>query len=129
MQGAEQPLRAGVLEEEPQGAGAQRRMDVLVEVEGGQRQHPGAAVHRRGGQDAGARLDTVELGHLHVHQHHIGHDAGRLGDRVEPVHRFPRDLKAGSRPDQCGQSAADQIVVVGDEYPRRAFVRNRRRLR
>src|SRR6185312_15648853 len=64
--GRDQPLRRGLLEQEPAGPGAQRGVDVLVEVERGEDQHP----RRRpgSGQDVFGGGDAVEAGHADVHQ-------------------------------------------------------------
>jgi hypothetical protein len=79
------------LSRNPKRAGPQPAEDVVVLLERGQDQDPGA---RRGaGQLAGGR-DAVEVGHLHIHQHHVGFTppgqrdclaAGRrLADHLDP---------------------------------------------
>ena len=55
----QQLLRRHVLEQEPARAGPQRRVDVLVEVERGQHEHPRG---RAGGDDPPGRLDPVQPG-------------------------------------------------------------------
>ena len=63
-----------VLEDEAAGAGSERLVDVLVEVERREDQDPRAAV---GGEDAPGRLEPVELGHPDVHQDDGRVEAGR----------------------------------------------------
>jgi hypothetical protein len=61
----------GVLEEEAAGAGAQRRIHVLIQVEGREHQHswPGGA---GGGEDLAGCLQSVHDRHPDVHQDDVG---------------------------------------------------------
>ena len=89
-----------VLEHEAAGAGAERLVDVLVEVEGREDEDPRGGV---GGEDAPGRLEPVELGHADVHQHDGRVEAGGLVDRLEAVARLGDDLDVGlARRAACG---------------------------
>jgi hypothetical protein len=75
---ADQLVGRRVLEQEPAGAGAQRLVDVLVGVEGGQDQHPGAGAERH---DLPRGLEAVHLGHPDVQQRDL---------RGVPAHQLDR---------------------------------------
>ena len=62
---AQQFRGAGILEQEPRGAGLESGVHILVEVKGGQNQHLGIQWGRR---DASSGLDTVHLRHPDVHE-------------------------------------------------------------
>ena len=111
----EQPFRPGVLEQEPGGSGAQRAVDVLVEVEGGQHEHPGRASAGLG-QDALGGLDAVHAGHPDVHQDHVGQGFGGEPHRFLAVTGLAHDLEAGRRLKQADESGADEELVVDDEH-------------
>jgi hypothetical protein len=99
-----------VLEHEAAGAGAQRPVDVLVRVEGGQDQHPDVPVGR--GQDPGGRLQAVQIGHADVHEDHVGTvPAGHL-NRLEPGPGLGDDLDVVVDPQDHGEAPADQCLVV-----------------
>src|SRR4051812_14222231 len=83
----DEPLGRDVLQQEAARARSQRVEDVLVHVEG--RHHHDlrlacAAVR----EQAPRRLDAVELGHAHVHQHDVRLEPPRLGDRLDAVGRL-----------------------------------------
>ncbi len=108
--------RLRVLEQEAAGAGAQRRVDVLVEVEGREDDDPGVAA---GGDDPARGLDAVELGHAHVHQRHVRPQRLRLGDRLEPVGGLAGDVQVGLTLDHHAERHPHQLLVV-DQQDRRA---------
>ena len=82
-----------VFEHEPARAGAQRVVDVGVEPERGQDQHTCAGCAR---DDAAGRLDSVEHRHTDVHQHDVGPQTARLGDRILAVACLADDVGSGS---------------------------------
>jgi hydrogenase maturation protein HypF len=108
----EELLGRVVLEHEAAGARAQRLVDVLVEVEGGQDQDARGVV---GGEDAPRRLEPVELRHADVHQDHGGPEARGLVDRLEPVRRLRHDLDVVLAAEQHPEARADHRLVVDDE--------------
>jgi hypothetical protein len=70
----QQFLRGGVLEQEPAGPGAQRGVNVLVQVIRGQDDHPDLVPAGRASrpvQDAAGGRQPVEHWHPHVHQHDV----------------------------------------------------------
>ena len=101
-----------VLEHEAARAGAQRLVDVLVEVERRQDQDPRRGV---GGEDAPRRLEAVELGHADVHQHDGRVEARRLVDGLEAVARLGDDLDVLLAGEQHAEAGANHRLVVGDE--------------
>ncbi len=103
-----------VLEQETAGARPERGEDVLVEIEGGEDEDPGIAP-RRG--DAPGRLDPVHRGHPHVHQHDVGRELGRQGDRGGAVAGLADDLQVLLRVEDHAEAEADQLLVVGQQYP------------
>jgi hypothetical protein len=113
-----------VLEQEAARAGSQRLVDVLVEVERREHQHPHGRVAAELGHPP-RRLDPVELRHADVHQddvrlelagelHRLG-AVGRLADHVEVVLGVEDHPEAG----------ADEGLVVGDEDARHALTLSR----
>ena len=111
--GCEQLLGRVVLEHEAAGAGAERLVDVLVEVEGRQDQDPRGVI---GGNDPPRRLEPVELGHADVHQHDRGPEAGGLLDRFQSVARLGDDLDVLLAGEQHAEAGADHRLVVDDEH-------------
>ena len=86
--------RLGVLDQEAAGPGAERLEDVLVELEGGQHDHPRCRPGRVGGDPPG-RLEPVDARHPDVHQHHVGLQVARTRSTASLRRRRPR------RPPRC----------------------------
>ena len=107
-------LGRDVLEQEPGRAGAQRLVDVLVEVEGGEHQdaHRVLAGLR---EQPPRRLDPVELGHADVHQHDVGLQPRGLLDGVEPVGRLADHLEVVLGVEDHAEPGAHERLVVGDQ--------------
>ena len=114
--GGDQLLGRVVLEDEPAGAGLQRPVDVLVEVEGRQDQDPAGRV---GGEDAPGRLEPVQLGHPDVHQDDVGADASGLGDGLETVAGLGHDLDVGLVGEQQAEARPHHRLVVHHQDPDR----------
>jgi hypothetical protein len=114
--GGQQVGRGRVLEQEPAGPGPQRLVHVLVQVEGGQDQHPGLG-QKLVGDDPAGRLQPVQTGHADVHQHHVR--AGRTGQlhRFQPVPGLAHHLQVLGRVDQHPEPGPDQRLVVGHHDP------------
>jgi hypothetical protein len=125
LDGVDQVLGGDVLEQEPAGPGAQRRQDVLVEVEGGQDQHPDRVLDALAGQAAG-RLDPVHAGHADVHQGHVGPDVAGQPDRLVAVGRLADHLQAGLGVQDHPEPGPHQRLVVGDQDPDQRLSRGRR---
>jgi len=111
VHGGDQLVRAGSLEQEPGGAGAQAGEDVVVIFEGGQDQHLGSG--HRGGQPLGGG-DAVQARHAHVHQHDIRAEAAGGVDRLEAVGGLADDGDAGVAGQQLSQAGPHEPVIVGD---------------
>ncbi|GGT81445.1 hypothetical protein GCM10010244_02090 [Streptomyces coeruleorubidus] len=114
--GRGQMLWRDVLEEEAAGPGGQCRVDVPVEVEGGQDDDAGGV--GGAGEDAAGGLQAVHLGHPDVHQHDVGTCAAGRFDRFGSVGRLGDDVDAVGAEDQS-ESGADQGLVVGEEHTQR----------
>ena len=128
IDGREQRLAAGddadargellgrdVLEQEAAGARAQRLVDVLVEVEGGEHQHARRRVVLARVDDAAGRLDAVELGHADVHQHDVGLQPPRHLDRLQAVDGLADDLEVVLGVEDHLEPRAHERLVVGDQ--------------
>ena len=108
----EELLGRVVLEDEAACTGAERLVDVLVEVERRQDEDPRRVV---GGEDPPRRLEPVELRHADVHQHDRRSEAGRLVDGLEPVGRLGHDFDLGIAREQHAEACSDHRLVVCDE--------------
>ena len=108
-------LRRRVLEHEPARAGPQRVVDVVVEPERGQDQHPGGGLSPH---DPPGGLDAVKHRHPDVHEHHVRSQPPGHGDRVLPVAGLARhgDLRLALQ--DLAQSDPDQRLVVGNQHGR-----------
>nr|BFE69108.1 hypothetical protein GCM10020092_024090 [Actinoplanes digitatis] len=105
-----------VLEQEAAGAGAQRGVDVLVQVEG-RDDHDGDRVRHLGsGQRAGG-LDAVEAGHPDVEEAHVGAQVPGQFDGAVPVGGLADDLDVRLRVEDHRESGADDLLIVGDHHP------------
>jgi hypothetical protein len=107
-------LRRDVLEQEAAGAGAQRLVDVLVQVECGEHQHPDRrrAVER---DDAARRLDPVELRHADVHQHDVRRQPPGQLDRLGAVGGLADDVEVVLGVEDHLEAGAHERPVVGDQ--------------
>ena len=112
----EEPFGRLVLEHEASGSGAQGVVDVLVEVEGREHEHPGV-VACAGGQQLARRLDPVHARHPHVHQDDVGPEAPRGLDRLLAVARLTDDLDVVVGPEDERKARADHRLIVGDQDP------------
>src|SRR5690606_35860108 len=81
-----QLFRRDVLQHETAGARAQRAIDVLVGIEGGEDDDPRVVAAL--GEDARGCLEAVELRHADVHQDHVRPVLAGRGDGFEAVTRL-----------------------------------------
>ena len=84
VHGLDEQLRPGVLEQKASGAGPERAVDVLVEVEGRDHHHRHRVRDAPPGEELG-HLDAVEPGHPDVDQAHVGAEPTRQLDRSVAV--------------------------------------------
>jgi hypothetical protein len=110
--GQELRLR-GVLEQEAAGAGAQRLVHDLVEIEGREHEHP-----RRLRQvlQAPRGLEAVDVGHAHVHQHDVGPQLGGARHGHGAICGLADNLDVGLRGEDHAEPGAHQRLVVGDQH-------------
>ena len=108
----------GVLEQEAAGAGPQRLIHVVVEVEGGEHQHPRPGRAGCAAEDLAGRLQPVHDRHPHVHQNDVGQQVPRLADRVRAVGGLAHHLQARLGGEHRGEALPHHRLVVGDQAPR-----------
>src|SRR6476646_9116950 len=102
-----------ILQQEPTRSGAQRLVYVLIHVEGRQHQDLRWALTL---DEASRRLDPVQAGHAHVHQHDVREQPPRGGYRLVTVLRFAHDLEIGFRVENQPEAGAHKRLIVGDEH-------------
>ena len=105
----------GVFEQEAPGAGLQRPVHVLVEVECGDDDDRQRVVDVGAGELAGG-LDPVHLGHADVEQADVGAQRAGKRHRFTAVGGLSDDLDAGLGVEDHRQSCPDDVLVVGDEH-------------
>ena len=108
----QQVLRRDVLEQEAAGAGDERVEHVLVEVEGGEHQHPRGRLAR---EQPPGRLEPVHDRHPDVHQDDVGAGppAGVDGLRAVAGLGDDSDLRVGL--EDHPEAGAHECLVVGDQ--------------
>ena len=119
--GVEEVDRERVLQQEAAGPGAERLVDVLVEVEGGE-DHDACAGERLVAGDPPRGLEAVHDRHADVHQHDVGALAGHERHRLGAVGGLTDDLDVGLTVEQHREAAAHERLVVGDDHPDRHSV-------
>ena len=102
-----------VLEQEAARARAQRLVDVLVEVEGREHQHPEPGVPVA--DEPARRLEPVEVRHPDVHQDHVRRMLARRIERLQPVARLPDDLDPRLGLEDHPEAGAHERLVVHDQ--------------
>ncbi len=115
-----QLLRAGILQEVPEGARLHGREHLVVGGEAGEHQDPDLGMGRR---DPAGGLDAVHLGHHQVHEHHVRLQRTGLLHRFQAILGLSHDLDVPFGGQQHGQSLAHDVMVIGDQDPDR-FLRS-----
>ena len=108
----DEALLGCVLEQETAGAGTQRVVDDLVEVERRQHEHARA---RLADDDLPRRLDPVHHRHAHVHEHDIRCELECERDRLAAIGRLTDDLEPGHRGEDHPEAGSHELLVVCDE--------------
>ena len=117
VEGGEDVVLLGALEQVAAGAGAHRGEHGLVVLE--HREHEDGDVRQQRRQPAGG-LDAVHRRHLDVHDDDVRPRQLRLAQRLGAGRRLRHHLDAVERRQQRRHAAADDRVVVRDEHPDRA---------
>jgi len=114
--GLDQLGRLGVLDQETAGPGAQRLVDVLVGLEGGQDDDldPGQVLL---GRDAPGGFQAVDPGHPDVHQHHVRALAAGQVHGLPAVGGLTDHLQVLGGVDQDPEPGPDQGLVIGEQHP------------
>jgi hypothetical protein len=112
VDGGDQVLGPGALQQEPGRAGAERSEDVLVVLERGHDQDAHVGV---GGDDLARGGDAVEPGHADVHQHHVGLEPRHAPDRLAAVDGLPHHLDGRVARQDRPQPGAHEVVVVDQQ--------------
>jgi len=99
-------------------AGPQRLEDVLVVLEGGQDQHPGAGRTALGEQLPGGG-EPVDAGHLDVHQHDVRSGGPGDLDRLPAVRGLADDLQVGLGLQDQPEAGPHHLLVVREHHPDR----------
>src|ERR1700683_780365 len=115
----QQFLKRAALQREPARPGAQRLEDVLVQVERGEDEDPGAGTTASFGKNLPRGLDPVQHRHPDVHDDDGRGEAGRELDRLPAVGRLADDLQVVLGVDQRGERGTEQRLVVHDQNPGR----------
>ncbi len=71
----------------------------------------------RFGHDVTDGAETVELGHLQIHQHDIGRMGPNFSERVHAVARRGDHSKLAGSLHHVGEEAAEERTVVHNEHP------------
>ena len=111
--GFDEQRRPGVLEQEPAGPIADRRVDVLVVVERRHDDDRYRLVDVPTGQHAGD-FETVEPGHADVDEAHVRPEPAGQFDRFSAVAGLADDIDAVGLEDQA-DARTDDLLVVGDD--------------
>src|SRR6185437_6087082 len=101
-----------VLEQEATGARAQAGVDVVVKVERGQDEDPGAGQF---GGDLAGRGDPVGAWHADVHEDNLRAQGPRHGDGGGTVARFADDLDVRLGVEDHLEPGTDQRLVIDDQ--------------
>ena len=104
------PRRA--FEDVPLCPGRDRRDDAVFIIKRGEDDHALAGVM---GPHGSKRLDTVHLGHLQVHQHHIGRELGGHLHRLTPAGRFADNIEVGLCAKDGDEPVPKDRMVIDDE--------------
>jgi hypothetical protein len=107
-------MRGGdVLEEKATGPCGEGVVDVAVEVEGGQHDHPAV---REVLKDPPGGLQAIDVRHPDIHEHHVGPEPARFGQGLGSVGGLADHGDAAGGEDHA-EPGADQVLIVGDENP------------
>ncbi len=105
----------GVLQQKAARPCPQGVVDVLVDIEGGEHQHPGPG-QQRVGRDGAAGLDAAHLRHANIHEHYIGPEALGLFHSLGAVSGLADDLDALVGGEDHLESRAHEVLVVHNEH-------------
>ena len=105
-----------MLQQEAAGPRSQRREHVLVDIEGGQHEHPDPGRPRVGGDPPG-RLNAVQHRHPDVHQQHIRTLPAGQRDRLVPGGGLPGELHVAGQAQLDPEAIAHQRLIIGNRHP------------
>src|SRR3954447_23159072 len=114
--GRQQLLGCAVFQQKPGRAGPQRRVDVFVEIEGGQHNDPHVGRHRVRDNPPGGR-QTVQDRHPDVHQQHIRPLLPRQHDRLLTIRGLADELQIRVKRDLHTQPVPNDGLIIGNTDP------------
>jgi hypothetical protein len=114
VDGRDQRLGAGALDQEARSSGTQRSEHVVVLLEGGEDQNSRG---RHVARQLAGRGDPVEVGHADVHEHDVGAEPPGSLDGLAPGGRLTDDLDRRIAREELDEPGPHEIVIVGDEHP------------
>src|SRR5262245_13694219 len=109
--GLEERLRSDVLEQEAARSRAERVVDVLVQVEGGEHDD----LRRSRLHDLPRRLDPVEHRHADIHQDDVRALGAAHLNRLLAIRSGADDVEVGLSRQQRGEAGTDDLLVVDHE--------------
>jgi hypothetical protein len=110
--GGDQLLGRVVLEDEAARPGPEGLVDLLIQIERGEDEHPCRAIRR---QDASGRFEAVELGHADIHRDDGGMNTRSLVDRLETVACLGDDLDVVFAGQQHAEAGSNHRLVIRDK--------------
>jgi len=122
MDGLSQQVRPGVFQQKSPGAGLQRAVHVLVEVESRDHDDRQRVLDIGTGELSGG-LDAIDVGHAYVEQADVRAKSAGQGHCLAPVGGFADDVDAGLGFEDHPEPGPDDLLVVSDKHSDRHLAR------
>ena len=106
-------LRLRPLTDKPAGPSPQRRHNIRVILKRGENQHPGGGQIRVTTNFFRGR-NAIKLGHANIHEHHIGLEALRHGDGIQPGIALAHDSDVVGGVKHDGNGLPDERLIVDE---------------
>ena len=109
--------RRRVLEQKPTSPSPQRRIYIIVKVEGSKNQHP-HPTQLRIPTNPPRSLNPIHLRHPHIHQHNIRPNPQSQLDGLQPVSRLPNRHKPRRSLHKHPKTTPNQRLIIRDQHLR-----------